>query len=292
MDGSIGSFASSSAAHRRRGARWDSLLGYLMAAGLCERQLRDVEDMLVDITLGDIQISICCLDGDSHDMTISSCATAAGLKKRLAGEWTIHTSSLQLVIGSICLRDSDVIAEFVSSTDRVVTAVVSGPRALQDRDQSTQENDKIPEKLEAVARYMDEGQYQHLSMLWEQSCQSARESCQAAAFVLARLSDGSVVLEGDRVTRETMKDARRVIRDVVVKRVEGWQVFKTLDSDKMRYVFQRLVSEAGCGDSTVMQLMNSIRRLAEERYQQHAVRRVRRPTGGDICNVVGGPQRG
>jgi hypothetical protein len=292
MDGGIGSSASSSVVDRRRGARWDPLLEYLTAAGLCERQLRDVEDMLVDISLGDIQISICRLDGGSHDLTISCCATAAGLKKRLAGEWSMHTSSLQLVIGSTSLCDSDVIAEFVSSTDRVVTAVVCGPRALQDRDQSTQENDKIPEQLEAVARYMDEGQYQHLSMLWGQSFQLARESCQAAAFALARLSDGSVVLGGDRVTRETMKDARRLIRDVLVKRVEGWQVVRTLDRDKMRHVFQKLVSEAGCGDSTVSQLMNSITRLAEEQYQQHAVRRVRRPTGGEIWNVVGGPPRG
>ena len=276
-DGSIGSSASSSAAHRRRGARWDRLLGYLTAAGLCKRQLRDVEDMLMDISLRDIEISICRLDGgDSHDLTISRCATAAGLKKRLAGEWTIHTSSLQLVIGSTRLRDSDVIAEFVSSTDRVVTAVVSGSRALQDRDQSTQENDKIPEKLEAVACYMDEGRYQHLSMLWEQSCQLARESCQAAAFALARLSDGSVVLEGDRAARETMKNARRVMQDVVVKRVEGWQVFEMRHSDRMRHVVQGLVSEAGCEDSTLPQLVNSMRRLAEERqYQQHAVRRVR-----------------
>ena len=280
IDGGMGLSASSSAAHVRRGARWDTLLGYLMAAGLCDRQLRVVKDMLVDISFGDIQVSICRSDGESHDLTIGCCATAAGLKKRLAGEWSIPASSLQLAIGSTCLCDSDLIAEFVSSTDRVVTAVVSCPRAFQDRDQSTLEDDKIPEKLQAVAGYMDEGQYQHLSMLWEQSCQLARESCQAAAFALARLSDGSVVVEGDRDMRETMKEARRFIRDVVLKRVEGWQVFKTLDNDKMRHVFQRLVSEAGCGDSTVPQLMNSIRRLAEEQYQQHAVSRVRRSTGG------------
>ena len=71
-----------------------------------------------------------------------------------------------------------------------------------------------------------------------------------------------------------MKDARREIRDVVVKRVEGWQVSKTLDKYKMWHVFQRLASEAGCEDNTVSQLMHSIRRLAGEQYQQHAVRRV------------------
>ena len=231
----------------------------------------------MDISFRDIDISICRVDGASRDLTISCYMTAGGLKKRIAGEWAIQASSLQLAIGSTCLRDSDVIGEFVSSTDRVVTALVSGPRALQDRDEFTEVNDEIRMKLETVARYMDDGQHQHLMMLWEQSCQWAQESCQAAASALARLSHGSRVLEGDRTAKETLKDARREIRDVVVKRVEGWQVSKTLDNDKidkMRHVFQRLASEAGCEDNTASQLMHSIRRLAGEQYQRHAVRRV------------------
>ena len=69
--------------------------------------------------------------------------TTGGLKKCLAGEWAIQASSLQLAIGSTCLRDSDVIGEFVSSTDRVVTAVVSGPRAFHDRDVFTEVIDRF-----------------------------------------------------------------------------------------------------------------------------------------------------
>jgi hypothetical protein len=158
-DASNGSAARSSATHTQLGARWTALLGYLTAAGLCEQRLRDVQDILIDISwtalLGyltaaglceqrlrdvhdilidisfrDIDISICRMDGEKHDFTISCYLTAAGLKKRIAGEWAIQASSLQLAIGSKYLRDSDVIAEFVSWTDRVVTAVVSVPRAL------------------------------------------------------------------------------------------------------------------------------------------------------------------
>jgi hypothetical protein len=292
IDAGDGSSACSSAAHRQVGARWDALLGYLTTAGLCQQQLRDVQCILVDISFRDIDISIWRMDGAPRDLTISCYMTVGGLKKRIAGEWAIHASSLQLAIGSTCLRDSDVIGEFVSFTDGVVTAVVSGPRALQDRDEFTEVNDEIRMKLETVARYMDDGQHQHLMMLWEQSCQWAQDSCQAAASALARLSSGSRVPEGDRTAKETVKDARREIRDVVVKRVQGWQVSKTLDNDKMRRVFQRLASEAGWEDNTVSQLMHSIRRLAEEQYQQHAVRRLRQPTGVDIRNVAGGPHRG
>ena len=243
-------------------ARWDVLLGYLKAAGLCEQQLRDVQEFLIDISFQDIDISIWRMDGEKLDLTISGYLTAAGLRKRIASEWAIQASSLQLAIGSTCLRDSDVIAEFVSSTDRVVTAVVSAPRALQDRDQSTEVNDKIRVKLENVAPHMDEGQHQHLMTLWEQSCQGAQESCEAAASALARLSNGLVQIQmGDRTAKETVKDARREILNAIVKRVEGWQVGNTLDSDKIRCVFERLASEAGCEDNTVWQLLNCARAL-------------------------------
>ena len=99
------------------------------------------------------------MDGEKHDLTISGHMTAAGLKKRIASEWAIQASSLQLAVGSTFLCDSDVIAEFVSSTERVVTAVVSVSRASQDRDQFTEVNDKIRVKLEKVAPYMDERQH-------------------------------------------------------------------------------------------------------------------------------------
>ena len=227
--------ASSSATHRQPGACCNVLLGYLEAAGLCEQQLRDVQQMLRDIPFQDIDISIWCMDGENHDLTISGYLTAAGLKKRLASEWAIQASSLQLAIGSTCLRDSDVIAEFVSSTDRVVTAVVV--RASQDRDQFTEVSDTIRAKLENVAPYMHEGQHQHLMTLWEQSCQGAQDSCEAAASALARLSNGLVLARmADPTAKETVKAARREIRDAVVKRVEGWQLGNTLDVDRMRCV--------------------------------------------------------
>ena len=253
-----GPAASSSATHRQPGARWNVLLGYLKVAGLCEQQLEDVQDLLIDTCLQDIDISIWRMDGEKLDLTISGHLTAAGLKKRIASAWAIQVLSLQLAIGSTFLRDIDVIAEFVSSTERVVTAVVSA-RASQDPDQSTEVNDKIRVKLENVKPYMDHGQHQHVMMLWEQSCQRAQESCEAAAYALARLSHGVVQIRpGDRVAKETVKAARLQIRNAVVKRVEGWQVGNTFDGDKIRCVFERLALEAGCDDNTLSQLMNSV----------------------------------
>ena len=286
--------ASSSAIHRPLGASWNGLLVYLEAAGLCERQLRDVQSMLRDIPFQDIDITILRMDGEKHDLTISGYLTAAGLKKLLASEWTIQTSSLQLAIGSTCLRDSDVIAEFVSSADRVVNAVVvRAPRALQDRDQFTEVNDTISAKLEIVAPYMDAGSHQHLMTLWEQSCQRAQESCEAAACALARLSHDLVLIPtGDRSAKDIVRAARREIRDAMVQRVQGWQLVNTLDLDRMRCVFERLASDAGCAEGTVSQLLNGARRLHEERHGQQAHRRVRGPAGLNILNVVGGPDRG
>ena len=129
--------------------------------------------------------------------------------------------------------------------------------------------------------------------LWEQSCQGAQESCEAAASVLARLSNGLVRIQmGDRIAKETVKDARREIRNAMVKRVEGWQVGNTLDSDKIRCVFERLASEAGCQDNTVSQLLNCARRFEEERHERQAHRRVRGPAGLNTFNVARGPDRG
>ena len=76
------------------------------------------------------------MDGGKHDLTISGHMTAAGLKQRIASEWAIQALSLQLAIGSTFLCDSDVIAEFVSSTERVVTAVVGASRVFPARDLS------------------------------------------------------------------------------------------------------------------------------------------------------------
>ena len=283
--------ASSSATDRPPVASWNVLLVYLETAGLCEQQLRDVQNILRDIPFQDIDITILRMDGEQHDLTISGCLTAAGLKKLLAVEWTIQASSLQLAIGSRCLCDSDVIAEFVSSTDRAVTAaVVWAPRASPHRDQFTEVNDTISAKLEIVAPYMRAGDHQHLMILWEQSCQRAQESCETAAFALARLSS-DLVRMGDRDAKEIVKRARLEIRNAIVQRVQGWQLGNILDLPRMALVFQRLAFTAGCGDNTVSQLMNGARRLIEERHGQQAARRAHAQQLHDL-NVVGGPDRG
>ena len=133
--------ASSSAAHRFPGASCNVLLDYLVAAGLSEQQLQDVQSMLRDIPFRDIDITVLRMDGEQQDLTISCHLTSAGLKKLLADEWTFQASSLQLTIGSRCLGDNDVIAEFVTSTDSVVHVVVCASRAPQDRDEFTYVND-------------------------------------------------------------------------------------------------------------------------------------------------------
>lgn len=273
---------------------WKVLLDYLEVAGLCEQQLRDVQSMLRDIPFQDIDISIMRMHGENLDLTINGHLTAAGLKKLLASEWTMQASSLQLAIGSTCLCDTDVIAEFVSSTDRVVHAVVvCAPRALQDRDEFTELNDTISANLQNVAPYMDAGSFQNLTMLWELSCQRARESCQAAASALARLSNGLVE---DRMlvtaAKETVKSSRREIRDALVQRVQGWQLVYILDLDRITPVFERLASDAGCSVHTVSQLCNGVWRLHRERYEQPVGGRVRAPAGLNVVNVVGGPVRG
>ena len=277
------SFARGSAVYGQRGARWDSLLGYLAEAGLCDQQLRHVEDMLVAVCLGDIEVSICRAGGSKHDLTIPGYETAAGLKKRLARDWAIQISSLQLLIGSRCLLDSDVIGEFMSSTDRVVTAVVSAPRALQDLHQSTQQSDKIefPPQLEAVAGYMDQGESQHLRMLWDHSSQWAGESCRAAALVFTRLMADNDDWGGNPAARERIKHARRLVREVIVKRVEGWQLCERLDRDKMRGVFEVLALDAGWKASTVTMMLN-----AEARHRARAIRNVLRPCDIDASGDV------
>ena len=277
------SLSRSSAVYGQRGARWDSLLSYLAEAGLCEQQLRHVEDMLVEVCVGDIEISICRAGGSKHDLTIHGYETAAGLKKRLARDWAIQISSLQLLIGSRCLLDSDVIGEFMSSTDRVVTAVVSAPRALQDLQQSTRQIDKIefPPQLEAVAGYMDQGESQHLRMLWDHSSQWAGESCRAAALVLTRLMADNDDWDGNPAARERIKHARRLVRDVIVKRVEGWQLCERSDHDKMRSVFEVLALDAGWKAGTVIVMLNAC-----ARHQARAFRNVLRGCDIDVSGSV------
>ena len=262
------SAACSSVAHGQPCARWDPLLGYLKGAGLREQHLRAVQDLLIEISFRDIDIIISHIDGEKRDLTISCYLTAGGLKKRLAGEWCILASSLQLVIGSTYLRDVDVIAEYLSSTDRVVTAVVGASSSFQVRDEFTERNDDIRVKLDIVRAYMDDDQHQELMMLWEQSCVWAQYSCEAAVSSLARLSNGFRIPVGDVAARDLMKDARKVIRSVIVKRVEGWQVANTLRSVKMTDVFRRLALDAGCPDTTAFQLLNTARYLSAEGHEQ------------------------
>ena len=214
-----GSAASSSATDMHWATRGD-LLGYLKTAGLDEEQLRHVQNMLTDMQFMDIDISVWRMDGEKHDLRTNAFLTAAGLKKRLASEWAIQESSLKLVVGSKCLRDKDVIAAFLSSTDRVVNAIVTAPRVYR----TSEVTDRIRAKLEQVAPYMAEGQHQHLMDLWEQSCQGMQESCEATAGALAQLSDGRInmveISKGGRIAKEIVKVARKEIRDAIVVRPE------------------------------------------------------------------------
>ena len=250
--------------------------------------------MLRDIPFHDIDLSIWRMHGEKHDMTINRYLTAAGLKQLLASEWAIQASSLELAIGSTCLRDIDVIAEFLSSTNRVVNAVVVGaPGAPQYGDQFPGVDDTIRAKLEQVAPYMDEGQHKDFMGLWEQSCQWVQQSCEVAACALARLSDDMVRIPRDDFTAKAIvKIARREIRDAIVKRVDGWLLGDTLDIDRMSRVFEVLASDARCSANTVAQLSNGVRRLREERLGLQVRRRDPGPAGLNILNVAGGPHRG
>ena len=105
------------------GDRWKVLLVGLKTAGL-------LEDRNPPSSIRGIDIIIVRMGGQQLYLTICLSETAAGLKKHIASEWSISVSSLELAIGSMFLRDSDVIAEFVSSTDRVVTAVVGALRGV------------------------------------------------------------------------------------------------------------------------------------------------------------------
>ena len=286
-----GSAASSSATHMQLGATRDDLLGYLKTAGLCEEQLRYVQNMLRDMDFQDIDISIWRMDGGKHDLRTNAFLTAAGLKKRLASEWAIQESSLKLAVGSKCLSDTDVIAAFLSSTDRVVNAIVTAPRVYR----TSENTDRIRGQLEQVAPYMAEGQHQHLMDLWEQSCQGMQESCEATAGALAQLSDGRInmveISKGGRIAKETVKNARKAIRNAMVKRVDGLILHDTLDMNEMGCAFQELTSEAGCDCNTMSQLCNGVRRLGEQRGQE--VRRgVRGAAGLNIQNVADGRNRG
>jgi len=284
-----GRVASSSAAYRPPAANWNVLLDYLAAAGLSEQQLQDVQSMLGDICFRDIDITILRMDGEQQDLTISCHLTTAGLKTKLGGEWTFQASSLQLTIGSRCLGDSDVIAEFVTSTERVLHAVVCASRAPQDRDELTVVNHKISAQLQNLSPYMDAGAHKHMMMLLEQSCQRARESCEAAACALARLSNGVVEMcMVDRSVKEIVKAAKREIRDAIVQRCQGWQLVNIFDFRRMVCVFQRLATDAGCSDNTVPQLMHGVRRFSNRRICGPAEPNILNAAGPNILNVADG----
>ena len=237
-------------------ARLAPLLGYLKEAGFCDERLRRVQDILIKECFRDVDITISRMGGEDFDLTISCYMTAGGLKKMLAGAWSVSASSVELLIGSRYLCDDDVIVESLTFTDRVVTAVVSAH-------EFSKVNEDIRLELESVRDYMDEHQHRHLMVLWEQSCRWSHFSCEAAVSVFARLSDGFSIPKGDPHGKNRMKNARQLIRSVIVKRVEGWQVANTLERVKeMMGVYSRLVRDAGCPDTTVCQLLNTARYLS------------------------------
>lgn len=278
---------SSSAADSRPGAGWGVLLHYLGVVGLSERQLEDVQSMLNDIRFQDIDISVSRMGGEPLDLTISCYFTAACLKNQLAGLWTIQSSSLQLAIGTRLLDDSDVVAAFLSSIDRVVDAViVRAPRLSRDRHGVMGSNtdslfiDEVNLHLQNVACYMDAGEHQHLVMLWEQSCQCAQESCEAAACVLSRLSNptlGRYMFDG--AADQLVKLARKVVRDAIVYKVQARYLINIPDFRKMSPVFQSLASYAGCPVDTVSQLLNGARQLSADRLARQEERPARQVHG-------------
>ena len=234
-----------------------SLVRIFEKAGFCDQRLRKVQDILIKECFRDVDITISRMGGENLDFTISCYLTAGGLKKLLAGAWSVSESSLQLVIGSTYLRDDDVIVESLTSTERVVTAVVSAY-------EFSEVNDDIRSKLEIVRDYMDEHQHRHLMVLWEQSCRWSQFSCEAAVSVFARLSNGFSIPKGDPHGKNRMKYARQLIRSVIVKRVEGWQVANTLYADEILDVYSRLACDAGCPETTACQLLNTARHLSAE----------------------------
>ena len=135
------------------------------------------------------------------------------------------------------------------------------------------------ESLGSRAVYLqvcDEGAERFLpNVLWEQSCQAAQESCEAAASALAWLSNGLRIPIGEFVAEETVNDARNETSKAVVERVEEWRVCNTSYGDKNLDLSERLACEAGCRDLTVSQLVNIVRRLAELRHEQRARGMVR-----------------
>ena len=102
--------------------------------------------------------------------------------------------------------DRDAIAEFVSSTDMVVTAVVGPSPPIHLRDEFFGVNDHIRLKLERVAAYMDKAQHQSLMMLWDESCQWVQASCEASVSALGRLSNGICSTAHDLVAGDLIRD--------------------------------------------------------------------------------------
>ena len=117
-------------------------------------------------------------------------------------------------------------------------------------------------KLENVAKYMDEHEHRNMMRMWEESCQLAQESCEAAAGVLAHLQTD--LRDCGREKKESMKECRVMIRDALLMRAEGWQVRNTLVyHHEMSKVFRKLASEYDLEPFVVSQLMNGARRLQE-----------------------------
>ena len=94
---------------------------------------------------------------------------------------------------------------------------------------------EIKEKLEQIRCYMTRSEHAQLMMQSDLSCTLARESCVATTSALATLSS-SDFQEDDRKAKEAWKECRRLVRDTLVKRVEGWQV-KVATIEEFRPVF-------------------------------------------------------
>ena len=122
-----------------------------------------------------------------------------------------------------------------------------------------------------MTAFMEDAKYNHSLKQYRQSCVLAEQSSVAAVSALATLVNAiDASSEKERNNKEKIKDARKNLRTVIVKRVYGWQLgFKETGEGRQRTdlapVFADLLAPTCLrGGNTRSQLLHGIRRVEQE----------------------------
>ena len=221
--------------------------------------LKELKQRVQYKTIDAIPIQISRVNGEMKQMQVHSNSVVGELRKSLCHEWNLCLSSLQLCVDDRVLRDWDVIGQCLNPSHNVVFSCVSTKESPP--------SDKVKSvraSLERLSDIMHPVQHAQLLHREKESCLCAEQSCTYAVAALEILSDCKYP---DRATREMVKEAKRNLRNMILQRVEGWQLqeVSTRRIDEFDNIFDRLLHNTNCAKNTKSQLNNGIRKVSDIR---------------------------